>query len=362
MNTTQPQRIGWDTIFALAALDAAVVISWTAYHNFQPKLLSHFHFEHLSRFVTVAQAIVMLTVPIVAGWATDYFRKKTGSGFSVFAVGISVASLIFMAVSFTISDQAFINLVWLLPALIVFWLISMNIFHSPANAVLEAFSKNPALPLMMSVLVISKIVIHGIEPLLLHSLEEAGGAYTFLTGGVILVITGVWFARSTKNMALHHSHDEAEEQNRFVWVVLFGLLAGLVNSLILHFFPEILRAKFGAAETIFQDRLYISAMLGLTALATVPLSFVVKRKGIFPSLIVGLIVAFAAIVLILVSTFEGLSIAASAVLACAYGLVLITAFPHALHNIKAENATLGTGLFFASFEFFEVLFRLTSGH
>jgi hypothetical protein len=251
MNTTYTRNIGWDKIFALAALDAAVVISWTAYHNFQPKLLSHFHFEHLSGFVTVAQAIVMLVVPILAGWATDYFRKKTGSGFSVFAVGISVASLIFMAVSFTISDQAFVNLVWLLPGLIVFWLISMNVFHSPANAILEAFSKSPALPLMMSVLVICKILIHGVEPLLLHSLEKAGGAYTFLAGGVILIITGVWFARSTSHMVFNHDHGDVEEKNRFIWVVLFGLLAGLVNSLILHFFPEILRAKFGVTETIF---------------------------------------------------------------------------------------------------------------
>lgn len=362
MELTQSRNIGWDKIFALAALDAAIVISWTAYHNFQPKLIQHFHFEHLRGFVSIAQSIVMLVVPLLAGWATDYYRKKTGSGFSVFAVGISVASLIFMAVSFTISDQAFVNLVWLLPTLIVFWLISMNIFHSPANSILEAFTKSPELPLMMSVLVICKILIHGLEPLLLHSLEAAGGAYTFLTGGIILVITGLWFSRSTKKMVLHHEHGEGIEKNRFHWVLVFGLLAGLVNSLILHFFPEILRTKFGESETIFQDRLYISLMLGLTAAATLPLSFWVKRNGIFPSLVIGLMIAFVAMIMILASTNFGLSVAASAVLACAYGLVLITAFPHALNNIAPESATLGTGIFFASFEFFEVLFRLTSGH
>jgi len=362
MEITQSRNIGWEKIFALAALDTGIIISWTAYHNFQPKLLQHFHYEHLSQFVLVAQSIVMLVVPLLAGWATDYYRKKTGSGFSVFAVGISVASLIFMAVSFTISDQTFINMVWLLPTLIVFWLISMNIFHSPANSILEAFTKSPELPLMMSVLVICKILIHGLEPLLLTSLEAAGGAYTFLTGGLILVVTGIWFARSTRSMVIAHEHGEEAEVNRFLWVAVFGLLAGLLNSLTLHFFPEILRAKFGASETIFQDRLYISLMLGLTAAATLPLSFIVKRKGIFPSLMVGLMIAFVAMLVILASSNFGLSVVASAVLACAYGLVLITAFPHALNNIAPESATLGTGLFFASFEFFEVLFRLTSNH
>ena len=360
--TTITRNLGWDKIFALAALDAGIVISWTAYHNFQPQLLKHFHFEHLTRFVLITQCLVMLGVPILAGWLTDYYRKKTGSGFFVFALGISVASLIFMAVSFTISDQTFVNMVWLLPSLIVFWLISMNIFHSPANSILEAFSKNPALPMMMSVLVICKILIHGLEPVLLASLERAGGSYTFLTGGIILVVTGIWFSYSTKNMAIAHTPGEEHEVNKFQIVVLFGLLAGLCNSLILHFFPEILQAKFGPNESIFQGRLYISLMLGLTAVATMPMSLFVKKWGIYRSLVIGLLVAFVAMIIILVSGVQIISVIALALLAVAYGLVLITAFPHALHNIAPASATLGTGLFFASFEFFEVVFKLFGNH
>ncbi len=362
MELATSRNLGWDKIFALAALDAGIVISWTAYHNFQPQVLKHFHFEHLSRFVLITQCFVMLAVPLLAGWFTDYYRKKTGSGFSVFALGISVASLVFMAVSFTISDQTFVNMVWLLPSLIVFWLISMNIFHSPANSILEAFSKSPALPMMMSVLVICKILIHGIEPLLLASLERAGGSYTFLTGGIILIVTGIWFSYSTKNMAIAHTPGEEHEVNKFHVVVLFGLLAGLCNSLILHFFPEVLLAKFGADESIFQGRLYISLMLGLTAVATMPMSLLVKKWGIYHSLIIGLLVAFLAMIIVLVSGIPVVSIIALALLAVAYGLVLITAFPHALHNIAPASATLGTGLFFASFEFFEVVFKLFGNH
>jgi MFS family permease len=361
MELAQSRNVGWEKIFALAALDAGIVISWTAYHNFQPKLISHFHFEHLAGFVLIAQSIVMLAIPLLAGLVTDYYRKKTGSGFSVFAIGISVASLVFMAVAFTISDQTFINLTWLLPTLIVFWLISMNIFHSPANSILEAFSKSPKLPLMMSALVICKIVIHGAEPVLISTLEAAGGAFTFLTGGVILVVTGIWFARSTRNMEFAHTPGETEI-NRFHIVVLFGLLAGLCNSLILHFFPEILRAKFGGSQSIFQDRLYISMMLGFAAVATVPLSFVVRRVGIYKSLVFGLLIAFTAMIIILASGNMVLSIVFSAILAMAYGLVLITSFPHALHNISPERATFGTGIFFASFEFFEVMFKLLGEH
>jgi MFS family permease len=362
MESTATPRIEWEKIFALAALDAGIIISWTAYHNFQPKLLVHFHFEHLETFVLLAQSLVMLSVPLLAGWLTDYYRRKKGSGFSVFAIGISVASMIFMAVAFTISDQAFINLIWLLPALIVFWLISMNVFHSPANSILEAFSKSPQLPLMMAVLTISKVLIHGMKPVLLSTLDKAGGAFTFVAGGVILIVTGIWFARSTRNLSIAHAEGDAHEKDRFHIVLLYGLLAGLCNSLILHFFPDILQSKFGKQESIFHDHLYTSLMLGIAAVAAFPLSRVVQRAGIYKALVVSLLTAFVAMLLILVSGVYSLSIAASLMLALAYSVILITAFPYALHNISPRNATFGTGLFFASFEFFEVLFGLISGH
>jgi len=349
MDVTSPRKINWEMIFALAALDAGIIISWTAYHNFQPKLLVHFHFEHLEEFVLIAQSVVMLTIPLLAGWLTDYYRRHNGSGFSVFAIGISVASMIFMAVAFTISDQAFLNLIWLLPALIIFWLISMNVFHSPANSILEAFTKSPELPLMMAVLTVTKVIIHGLKPVLLSTLEKAGGAFTFVTGGVILIVTGIWFARSTRNLSMEHHHGD-------------GLLAGLCNSLILHFFPEILQLKFGEKETIFHDHLYISLVLGIAAVAAFPLSKLVRVTGMYKSLIIGLLIGFVAMLCIVTSNIFFLSVAASLVLALAYSLVLITAFPYALYNISARNATFGTGLFFASFEFFEVLFGLILHH
>jgi MFS family permease len=360
MQSVSNRRINWEMIFALAALDAGIIISWTAYHNFQPRLLIHFHFEHLEKFVLIAQSVVMLVIPLLAGWLTDYYRRKKGSGFSVFAIGISVASMIFMTVAFTISDQAFVNLVWLLPALIIFWLISMNVFHSPANSILEAFSKSPELPLMMAVLTLTKVVIHGIKPLLLSTLEKVGGLFTFLIGGLILIATGIWFTRSTKKLSIDH-HEEGE-QDRFHIVLLFGLLTGLCNSLILHFFPDILQSKFGERETIFKDHFYISLVLGVAAIATFPLSKLVQKLGIYQSLVVAMLITFSAMLVILVSNIFTISVVASLTLALGYSVVLITAFPHALHNISPGNATLGTGLFFASFEFFEVMFALFAGH
>jgi hypothetical protein len=157
-------------------------------------------------------------------------------------------------------------------------------------------------------------------------------------------------------------HHDDGERDRFHIVLLFGLLAGLCNSLILHFFPGILQAKFGPQQTIFHDHLYISLVLGVAAIATFPLSKLVQHTGVYKALVVAMLVAFLAMLILLVSNIFVVSVAASLALALAYSVVLITAFPYALLNISPRNATLGTGLFFASFELFEVMFTLFATH
>jgi hypothetical protein len=76
---TQPleaQKTNWSQVYSLLALNAAIVISWIAYHNYQPKLLNLFHFEELSLFLVVAQALILVLIPCIAGLIGDYMIKK----------------------------------------------------------------------------------------------------------------------------------------------------------------------------------------------------------------------------------------------------------------------------------------------
>jgi hypothetical protein len=68
---TTTNSTNWSQIYALAALNAAVVISWIAYHNYQPKLLEKFEFTALSNFLTMAQALVLIVIPPLAGFVAD---------------------------------------------------------------------------------------------------------------------------------------------------------------------------------------------------------------------------------------------------------------------------------------------------
>jgi len=98
-NQISEPKINWKQIFSLGALNAAVVISWIAYHNYQPKLLEKFELTGLGTFLNVAQAIVLVFIPPLAGMVGDYFIRKNGNHFIVFMIGISVTAMVFMAVA-----------------------------------------------------------------------------------------------------------------------------------------------------------------------------------------------------------------------------------------------------------------------
>ncbi len=67
----------WKEIYSLAALSAAVSISWIAYHEYQPHLLDKFGLNELSLFLIVTKGIVLVIIPPIAGWIADVILKKT---------------------------------------------------------------------------------------------------------------------------------------------------------------------------------------------------------------------------------------------------------------------------------------------
>src|SRR5260221_486406 len=78
MNTTAVSaapRTNWNQVYSLLALNAALVISWIAYHNYQPKVLEIFHFTELKLFLIIAKGLILVLI-IITGY---FFRKATGN-------------------------------------------------------------------------------------------------------------------------------------------------------------------------------------------------------------------------------------------------------------------------------------------
>lgn len=99
IHNTSQKRIKWTEIWNLAALIAAIVICWIAYHEYQPKLLAGFGLTNLASFLIYAKAIILVLIPPIADLLTDYMTKKNNKVYVVFLVGIGGKAMIFMIVA-----------------------------------------------------------------------------------------------------------------------------------------------------------------------------------------------------------------------------------------------------------------------
>jgi MFS family permease len=342
----------WNQIYSLLALNAAIVISWIAYHNYQPKVLELFNFQELSFFLVVAQALILVFIPPIAGVIGDRVIRGGGNRFVVFTVGISVTAMVFMCVAFTVGTANSINITAALPFMIVVWLISMNIFHSPANSMLEMFASAKALPSAMALMVLTTELLYALEPLIVDFVDFLGPVVTFAFGGVLLIVTGYIFRRTTRNIELRRSDEDASRsENNFMLVLAAGLALGVAVALIKNYLPEKIETlRAGLSADTISGPVVISMLLAISAVVAWPLSKIVDKIGTAKSLIYGLLGCFVCLGLsALVSNVDGLVMLAFFT-APFFSLASVAAFPFALSKLSVRNVTLGTGIFFGSIE------------
>src|SRR6478735_11780725 len=200
MEASGSDKIEWKQLWSLAALYASIVIGWIAYHNYQPKLLEQFHFTDFTFFLMVAQGIILVITPLIAGKLGDKYRFKRGDRIPVISTGISFAAMMFMAVAFTLFSNPNETFRWILPLLIICWLIAMSIFTSPALSTLELFTPVDKLPRAMAVLTIVANLIYALEPVIVDIIDFIGAPLTFITGGVVVFLSCYALKKTSLNL------------------------------------------------------------------------------------------------------------------------------------------------------------------
>src|SRR6478609_7768392 len=203
MNATdehQVNTIQWKQLWSLAALYSSIIIGWIAYYNYQPQLLEKYKFLGFSFFLVLAQAIILVITPPIAGKLGDRFRFKNGHRLPIITAGISFAAIIFMAVSFTLIADPGDVFRWIFPFLIVFWLVGMSIFTSPALSTLELFAPVDKIPRVMAILTIVSNLIYAMEPVIVDIIEFLGAPATFVAGGIIVFLSGYALRKNSKDL------------------------------------------------------------------------------------------------------------------------------------------------------------------
>lgn len=355
MNTFFSRDIKWKLLWSLVALHASIIIGWIAYYNYQPKLLIQYHYEDYKFFLLIAQGVILFITPPIAGWLGDRYRQKQGNRLPIIVMGISFAAMVFMTVAFTIITNPPESFLWLLPVMIVLWLISMSIFTSPALSTSELFAPSGKMPTVVAILSIVSGLLYSLEPVIVDIIDFWGAAFTFFAGGALVLISGYSLRKSITESTIVDTINE-KIVDTISWsgygkIFVTGLAFGLVTAIIFNIFPELIDQKINNFLGMgWSGKAWISIILAISAIFCLPASIWVERTGLTKSLRLGFILCFLIISFLLNTTNPNVMTVLLFVFAIAYSVLSVSALPLALTQSGNKHKVMAIGIFFSGVE------------
>ncbi len=358
MNNTVPietfkaEKIEWKQLWSLAALYGSIVIGWIAYHNYQPKLLVQFNFTDFTFLLIIVQGIILIITPLIAGKIGDRFRFKAGHRIPIISSGISFAAMIFMAVAFTLFSNPGEVFRWILPLLIVFWLVAMSIFTSPALSTLELFTPIDKLPRAMAVMTIVANLVYSMEPVIVDLIDYLGAPLTFMFGGVAVFVSG--YALKKNSLSLFNSDQtrpRAEfkfdtQRSNYSYIFFLGIAVGVPTTLLFNYFPDILEANLSSLFSLEGKWLLVIALF-FSAVLSLPASNYVIKFGTVKSFWWSFGINAFCLLLIFISGSAILTFVTMIVFIFSFTVLSISSLPLAIQRANYFEKVFCVGIFFS---------------
>ena len=339
--------IQWRQLWSLAALYGSIVIGWIAYQNYQPKLLEKFHFTEFTLFLAIAQGLILIVTPPVAGKIGDRFRVKQGHRLPIITLGISFAAMVFMAVAFTLFTNPGEIFRWILPVLIIFWLIAMSIFTSPALSTIELFTPIERMPKAMALLTIVGNLLYALEPVIVDIIDFLGAPLTFVTGGLVVFLAGYLLRENSlslfkqkRDFVKARLEDSGERQWSFIFMMGIGM--GLATSVMFNLFPPVYNSLLGV-----DGKWMLVMILVLSAALSMPLSNVVNRLGLRRSFFRGMVVVLMSMAAIFMAGSAWLLILLTIIFTVVYTILSVSTLPLAIQLARGDEKVFCVGIFFS---------------
>jgi MFS family permease len=343
---TRPESL-WRQVWGLAALLAAMILSWMAYNFYQPIILQKLAFVELIGWLGILQGLLAAFIEPMIGGLSDRIQQRWGSRLPMISVGVVLAGLIFVTVSLLVEQNLSTDIRWIVPVLMTAWVMTIIIFRSPAIALLTQLVPTTELPQANALLVFVLGAIRATEPLLNTVLHSMGASLTFLLGAIALVL-GAYILRSlTPKNSFYPSrstHDQSVNTPVEMLVVIFviGLATGVEVNLLLSIFPQQLQKQLPNLTVEF----ITSAILLVSAIASIPLGDWTDKRCADKSILLGLGTMTALMGLAVLNDSHTLVIGFILAFGISLSLVIISILPVILAKFHPSNLGLGTGLYF----------------
>lgn len=351
-NSKNEGLINWKPVLILLLLEIFVTLSWLAYHEYQPDILDQFGFESYALEFAIMQAFILVLTPPIAGWVSDRAMAKNGSYLTVIYIGVAVVSMIFMTVASTVYLNPTGFLVYLVPLFIALWLISMNVFRSPALGMLESMVPQKMLTRVIVIFVLAYDIIYSLEPNIVQIIDGLGAPLTFLVGGIGVFLAGFFLMRALRSLPENirsekgFNNDTKDGKSNFMLVITTGLLYGLLTAFILKYYPEMnLKMRIFGSRWISAE--FASFLLILSALLSIYFSRIITQVNINRFSHLGFLSAFLGAFVLSLGSHIGVLIPGSLLFACGFSIVSVSVLPKVFYALSARQTVFGIGLFYS---------------
>ncbi|ELS32913.1 MULTISPECIES: MFS transporter [Pseudanabaena] len=344
-----PAKILWRQVWGLAALLAAITFSWIAYGFYQPRILIRIGFSDLAIWLGIFQGLLGAIVEPIVGWFSDRVLGKFGSRLPLIVVGVTLAGLIFVGVSWLVETQISDGLRWVLPLLMTVWVVAMIIFRGPAIALLMSFAPTNQLPQANAILALVLAITSATSPILGLIFKQIGASMTFILGAIALLSGAVLLWRSMPRYLATGTTPKIAvlllnktSLTGYALPFLVGLGSGLEINLLLHLLPHRLFHAFDNLSVEYWQ----SGILLIAGIATLPLRSLFRRQQVTLGMGLGLLVIVICLILSFINNHIIYLALVATLGAMALGLVLTNTIPLALAMVSPSQAGFGTGLYF----------------
>ena len=348
------EGIQWKQLWSLAALYGSIVIGWIAYHNYQPKLLEKFNFTDFSFSLTLVQALILVITPPIAGKIGDRFRFKHGHRLPIITSGMSFAAMVFMSVAFTLLGNPGDFFKWLLPILIVLWLVSMSIFTSPALSTLELFTPVEKLPTAMAVITIVGNLIYALEPVVVDIIDYLGAPLTFIAGGIIVFLSG--YALKQNSLSLFTRGDgtkapvkKTDTPSNYAFIFVMGVGMGIATTLLFQLLPDLLESKLNWLVPV-EGKWMIVMIMVIAAAFSIPAGNMASKYGLSQVLQYSMLLILISSAGIFYINSGPVTAVLAIVFALAYTTLSVSSLPLAITKASYFEKVFCVGIFFSGTE------------
>ncbi|WP_445246861.1 hypothetical protein [Microcoleus sp. OTE_8_concoct_300] len=353
MKKSQSQSlILWRQVGGVAALQAAITLTWMLYRLYLPQLLAGFGFAGFDRGITILEDALAVTIEPFAGWLSDKQRHWMGTRFPLIVVSTILSSVLFIAIpAIFIFGNPVSPLRWMLPVVIVAWSIAMAMFRSPAVSLLGQYATQTQLPQAMSLLVFVGGLAAAARPVAGDFILNLGPAFAFAIGSFVL-LGAVAFLRSVNPDAAVSELPPDTAISERVSITALGLVAvtGMAvawgsRAMGERILPHVFQTQIAGVDS----KLLMAGFSVALAFASLLAGVIAVRWGNQRTLLGGL-VATAVLLLIMVFS-QGFVMVAAIVLAVVFtnSLIITAVVPFALSLVPPRRGGLGVGFYFGGF-------------